>query len=253
MMRSRPCILLRILPALALAALLAACAAPAPHGHRVADQARQPVVALSGRPVPADLSLNAVALRMVPRIESACRARHLLRACNFVIALDDDPAAAPNAYQTILRDGRPAIVFTGALIRAARNPDELAFVLGHEAAHHILGHIAQRESEARSAAAIASAEARAAGLSPAEVTRARSIGAMLGARRYSKEYELEADALGATLAWQAGFDPLLGAAFFARLPDPGDRLLGSHPANAERQAIVAAVVRHLEAQRALPD
>lgn len=245
--------LARALALSALAALLVACAGPVPQG----PQGRPvpvaapilgpgPVIALSGRPLPADLALNAVAARMEPQAEAACRQRHLLRNCDFVIALDDNAAAPPNAFQTVLADGRPAIVFTEALVRAAHNPDELAFVLGHEAAHHIIGHIGQREGEARAGAAIAGAQARAAGLPPAEVTRARAIGAMLGARRYSKEYEIEADALGARLAWLAGYDPLLGAAFFARLPDPGDQILGSHPANAERRAVVAAVVRRLE-------
>lgn len=230
------CILARALPAVALSALLAACAIPAPH----------PDTLLPGQPQPAGLALQAVAQRMEPRIEAACRQQNIARNCDFVVALDDNPALPPNAFQTILRDGQPAIVFTVALVRAARNPDEIAFVLGHEAAHHIFGHIGQRDGEARAGAAIAGAEARAAGLSRAEVSRAREIGAMLGARRFSKEYELEADALGARLAWQAGYDPLLGAAFFARLPDPGDRIMGSHPSNSERQAMVVAVVRRLE-------
>ncbi len=57
---------------------------------------------------------------------------------------------------------------------------------------------------------------------------------LVGARRYAKDYELEADALGTVLAWEAGFDPERGAAFFARIPDPGNRFLGTHPPNAQR-------------------
>lgn len=32
----------------------------------------------------------------------------------------------------------------------------------------------------------------------------------------------------------AGYDPLRGAAFFVRIPDPGDQFLGTHPRNAQR-------------------
>ena len=77
------------------------------------------------------------------------------------------------------------------------------------------------------------------------IAQAQEIGASVGARQYSKEFELEADNLGAEIAYVAGFDPVLGAAFFDRLPDPGDRFLGSHPANAQRKAIVAASVARL--------
>ncbi|MDZ4136092.1 MAG: M48 family metalloprotease, partial [Paracoccaceae bacterium] len=67
----------------------------------------------------------------------------------------------------------------------------------------------------------------------------------VGARRYSKGFELEADALGAEIALRAGLDPVRGAQFFARIPDPGDAFLGTHPPNADRMATVRAAVAHL--------
>jgi predicted Zn-dependent protease len=71
-----------------------------------------------------------------------------------------------------------------------------------------------------------------------QVRKAQEIGALLGARRYSKDFELEADALGAVITLKAGFDAVRGAEFFNRLPDPGDQFLGTHPPNAERLATV---------------
>jgi hypothetical protein len=65
----------------------------------------------------------------------------------------------------------------------------------------------------------------------------------MAARSYSKDFELQADALGAEIALVAGYDPLRGTAFFDRLPDPGDKFLGSHPPNAARKAQAAATVR----------
>lgn len=67
---------------------------------------------------------------------------------------------------------------------------------------------------------------------PATVRSAEEFGASVGARSFSKEYELEADQLGTILTMRAGYDPVLGAEFFMRIPDPGEKFLGSHPPNA---------------------
>ena len=85
------------------------------------------------------------------------------------------------------------------------------------------------------------------GLSEAEVKAAQNRGAEVAVRGYSREFELEADALGAEIALIAGFDPIRGAGFFDRLPEPGNRFLGSHPPNAQRKAVVVATVRRLKA------
>ncbi|MGL5009669.1 MAG: M48 family metalloprotease, partial [Paracoccaceae bacterium] len=69
----------------------------------------------------------------------------------------------------------------------------------------------------------------------------------VGARSYSQDFELEADALGAEIAFRAGFDPVTGSGFFDRLPDPGDRFLGSHPPNAARKELVRQVTARLQA------
>jgi Zn-dependent protease with chaperone function len=191
---------------------------------------------------------SAVASRIEAMAETICRQKVRGRICDFTIAIDNRPDQPANAYQTLDNRGRPYIIFTTALIRDARNVDELAFVMGHEAAHHIAGHIPRRAGQAMEGAMLAGVLATVAGGSPDEVREARAVGADLAARQYSKEFELEADALGAEIAWRAGFDPLRGAAFFARLPDPGDRFLGSHPPNARRRAVVAQTVAALEAQ-----
>ena len=96
-----------------------------------------------------------------------------------------------------------------------------------------------------SGAMLAGALAQSTGASVEEVKRAQKLGAEVAARQYSQEFELEADALGAEIAFAAGFDPLRGAAFFDRLPDPGKKFLGTHPPNAERKALVAATTSRL--------
>lgn len=188
-----------------------------------------------------------VIARVEPVAERYCRERGVARNCDFRIVIDDRPGQPPNAFQTLDSLNRPVIGFTLALIADARNPDELAFVLGHEASHHIEGHIPKRQDQAMSGAILAGVLAQASGLSPDEVRAAQNLGAEAAARSYSKTFELEADALGAEIALVAGYDPVRGTGFFDRLPDPGDKFLGSHPPNGQRKAVVAATVRRLQA------
>ncbi|MBA3909731.1 MAG: peptidase M48 [Rhodobacter sp.] len=193
----------------------------------------------------AALTFLQVVAAVEPVAEDVCRRRGVARTCDFRIVVDDRPGQPPNAFQTVDSRGRPVVGFTLALIADARNADELAFVLGHEAAHHIAGHIPRRHDQAKAGALLAGVLAQVNGLSPEEVREAQNLGAEVAARSYSKEFELEADALGAEIALIAGYDPILGTGFFDRLPDPGDRFLGSHPPNAQRKAQVVATVRRL--------
>ena len=79
----------------------------------------------------------------------------------------------------------------------------------------------------------------------ATVKRAQREGALVGSRIYSKDFELEADSLGTVITARAGYDPLRGAAFFTRIPDPGDRFLGTHPPNARRLEVVRRTIAGL--------
>ncbi|MEP2027528.1 MAG: M48 family metallopeptidase [Paracoccaceae bacterium] len=169
-----------------------------------------------------------------PVAERECRARTRGVNCNFRIVVDDRPGQPSNAFQTLDETGRPVVAFTLALIRDARNSDELAFVLGHETAHHIAGHLERQRENAAAGAVIFAGLATLTGASEGGVQTAQDLGATVGARTYSKDFELEADALGTIITTRAGYDPIRGAAFFTRIPDPGDRFLGTHPPNASR-------------------
>lgn len=173
-----------------------------------------------------------------PVAERECRARTTNLNCDFNIVVDDRPGQPANAFQTLDQQGRPIIAFTLALIDDARNEDELAFVLGHEAAHHIAGHIARQQQNAVAGAVIFAGLATLSGGDANTVRSAQELGAQVGARSYSKDFELEADALGTIITQRAGYDPIRGAAFFTRIPDPGDRFLGTHPPNASRTETV---------------
>ncbi|MFT5786483.1 MAG: Zn-dependent protease with chaperone function [Ascidiaceihabitans sp.] len=180
-----------------------------------------------------------------PIAERECSARTSGVNCDFRIVIDDRPNQPSNAYQFLDRNQRPVLAFTTKLIQDVNNVDELAFVMGHEAAHHILGHIARQQQNAVAGAVIFAGLATLTGATAAGVDEATKLGAQVGARSYSKDFELEADALGTVITHRAGFSPLKGAAFFTRIPDPGDRFLGTHPPNAARIQTVRDTVKTL--------
>ncbi|MFU8779240.1 MAG: M48 family metallopeptidase, partial [Roseovarius sp.] len=160
----------------------------------------------------------AVVQRVEPVAERECRTRAPRANCDFRIVVDDRPGQPPNAYQTLDRNGQPILAFTLPLIAQVRNRDELAFVMGHEAAHHISGHIPRQQQNAAAGAILLGGLATISGASQTVVDQAVDIGAGVGARSYSKNFELEADALGTVITHRAGFNPVKGAEFFTQIP-----------------------------------
>lgn len=194
-------------------------------------------------PEQAARSFTEVVRAVEPVAERECRRRVTSANCDFLIVVDPNPRAPPNAFQSRDERGRPVLTFTASMIGSVHNADEMAFVVGHEAAHHILNHLDRQQLNAAAAAEIFGGLASMTGAG--DVGSARELGAAVGARAYSKEFELEADELGTIITFHAGYDPLRGAEYFTRIPDPGDRFLGSHPPNAARMDTVARTVRRL--------
>lgn len=215
---------------------------PGPAGSGTAQGSLAPVQS-NGSPEAAARLFVQVMRRMEPAVERECLQRRTQPInCDFQFVVDDAPGLEPNAFQTIDRNGRPIIGFTLALIRATRNGDEIAFVVGHEASHHVLNHLDRKAGAAAAGAVILGSIASASGASPAALERAQEIGASVGSRYYSRDWELQADYLGAIMTMNAGFDPINGARFFERIPDPGDHVLGSHPPRVARLAQVNRAV-----------
>lgn len=236
------------------AAMLAGCAepvAPAPDAPVVVPRASLPHQQTPSTPQGQAAAFVSVIRAMEPAVERECIERRRAPInCDFQFVVDDRPGLEPNAFQTLDNTGRPIIGFTLSLIAATLNTDELAFVVGHEASHHILNHIDQKSGAAAAGAVILSGIAAVSGADAAAIRAAQRMGAQVGAQYYSKDWELQADYLGAIIALDAGYDPVRGAKFFERLPDPGDRILGSHPSRAQRQARVAQAVADVNAGQA---
>ncbi len=193
-------------------------------------------------PREAQAAFSTVKARVEPVAEQTCRTQTRGMNCDFAIVIDPDPQAPPNAYQSLSRSGRPVITFTRSMLGQIANQDELAFVMAHEAAHHIEGHLARQQQNAVAGSVLLAGLASLAGGSAAEISNAQDLGAIVGARSYSKEFELEADRLGTLITHKAGYRPSVGVKFFDRLPDPGDRFLGTHPANPDRVRIVQETI-----------
>ena len=234
----------RPLAVVALALGLAACAT-APQPDRVQVPVPAPVIVAPAPAVAtaapdarmAVRSLIAAVDAVEPVAEALCRDRAPDLNCDFNFAVDTNPKAPPNAFQTLDGTGRPLIAFSVSLLAQTRNADEIAFILSHEAAHHIEGHLARQRRNATIGAAIMGQLVGISG-DPDAGRKAAEFGAAIGARTYSKDFELEADALGTLIAARAGYNPLRGAEFFFRIPDPGNSFLGTHPANADRVRVV---------------
>lgn len=211
---------------------LSACDVSPPTSGMPSGQPQRPTISI---PTSSGLAqFRSVVAAVEPVAERECRARTRNANCDFQIVVDDRPGQPANAFQSVDAQGRPVLAFNHALIAEVRNRDELAFVMGHEAAHHISGHLDRQRNNAMAGAILLGGLAAITGAGEGVVQNATDIGAGLGARTYSKDYELEADALGTIITRRAGFDPVRGAAFFTQIADPGDRFLGTHPPNAKR-------------------
>lgn len=145
--------------------------------------------------------------------------------------------------------GGPIFVHAG-LIRAADNEAQVAGVLAHEIAHVALRHGTNQASKA----SILQIPAAAAGILLGDGSLAGQIGqigAGLGLNllmlKYSRSAENQADALGARMLHDAGYNPIEMARFFETLQREsgggGPQFLASHPNPGNRVSAVQAELR----------
>lgn len=190
-----------------------------------------------------------VARRVEPVAERVCRdfsKDQPVSFCDFRLEVDRDTRQAPNAYQSIGRDGRPVITFNVNMLRTVKNDDEIAFIMGHEAGHQIARHLLQKRSNAQAGAILGAVLVAAAGGDP---TTGADIGGLVGAQSYSKQFELQADRIGAHISSRAGYNPLTGAKSFDRTGG-SNNLLSTHPPGADRYNTVVQTVKQINAAKA---
>ncbi len=146
--------------------------------------------------------------------------------------------------------GGPTFVFTG-LINSADNEAQLAGVLAHEISHVILRHGTNQASKAN----LLQIPAALAGAALGDSAKARLVELGLGAGmtgmflHFSRTDESQADAMGARIMSEAGYNPIEMAHFFEKLEAQGGpgvpQFLSDHPNPGNRVKAVEAEIRAL--------
>jgi predicted Zn-dependent protease len=138
--------------------------------------------------------------------------------------------------------GGKIVVFEG-LLPVAQNEASLAIVLGHEIAHAVAKHSAERisnEYKAQYGTQILGAVAQGTKMSQgAQVLLAlgTSFGTQLWTSGFSRKQESEADHMGLVFAAMAGYDPAVAVTFWERMAAQGSGsggLFSDHPSDEKR-------------------
>jgi predicted Zn-dependent protease len=154
-------------------------------------------------------------------------------------AVIDDPKTA-NAFA--LPGGKVA-VYTG-LFPVAQNTAGLAAVLGHEIAHVVANHAAERMSSGYVLEAVGVALQVGLGAASPQasnaIMQAFGLGAQVGVvLPFSRQQEAEADHIGLILMAKAGYDPHAALELWRRFETGGDKsppeFLSTHPSYGTRE------------------
>jgi beta-barrel assembly-enhancing protease len=145
--------------------------------------------------------------------------------------------------------GGPMYVNTGAIM-AARNEGELAGVMAHELSHVALRHGTAQATKAQKWQ-IGAIGAAIAGTILAGPAAGELAGGGVGIyfKKYSREYETEADLLGARIMSRAGYDPRDLANMFKTIESQtgsGGGFMSDHPSTKDRYAKINAEADRLQ-------
>jgi Zn-dependent protease with chaperone function len=134
--------------------------------------------------------------------------------------------------------------FYGILSKLQLNDDEVATIMGHEAAHALLEHA--REQMGKNALTQGGLRLGAALLGLGSLgDMAAQVGTQLLSLKFSRDDESEADALGLVMSARAGYDPRAGVTLWQKMmaasgAKGGPGFLSTHPTNKERIADIEA-------------
>ena len=125
-------------------------------------------------------------------------------------------------------------VYTG-LLKIATTQDQLAAVLGHEVAHVIAGHSAERVSDGMAAQLGLNVIQASTGINPEMLGVATNVFFLLP---HSRTHESEADLLGMDYMARAGFDPHQAIELWENMSKAGGEkppeMLSTHPSDSTR-------------------
>lgn len=161
----------------------------------------------------------------------------------------------PNAF---CLPGGKVFFYTG-ILKITQNDDQIAAVMGHEIAHALARHGAERMSMQMASGIGAQVLATAIGV-PAQYqglyNQAYGITSQVGLiLPYSRKFEHEADQIGVYLMWKAGYDVNQALMFWENMaklsktnPKP-PAFLSTHPADEERVSAIRTFIPQLPSYR----
>ncbi|MGH8619992.1 MAG: M48 family metallopeptidase [Burkholderiales bacterium] len=133
--------------------------------------------------------------------------------------------------------GGKIAVYSGLITQLKLTDDEIAVVIGHEIAHALREHSREQVSQAIAAQAAIGIGAALLGMQGAGDVVSMGYQA-LGATKFSRVHESEADRIGLELTARAGFDPRAGVTLWRKMlaAEKGGsiELLSSHPSGQSR-------------------
>lgn len=162
------------------------------------------------------------------------------------VAVIDDPKTL-NAW--CMAGGKMAI-YTGIITQLSLTDDEIAQVMGHEIAHALAKHSAERMSTAMASQVVLQIGSLLLGTNASSqmALQAAAVATTVGVQLpNSRAQESEADRIGIELAARAGYDPNAAPGLWAKmLAATGTAgqsdFLSTHPQNEKRQAALQALV-----------
>lgn len=149
--------------------------------------------------------------------------------------------------------GGKVFFYTG-IVKLTANDDQIATVMGHEIAHALARHGAERISLQTASNVGAQILAVALDVPPEYAglySQAYGIGSQLGVMLpYSRQHEHEADQIGVYLMWKAGYDPNEAVLFWQKMKTAGEgksppEFLSTHPSDQSRIDEIKAFIRTL--------
>ena len=156
---------------------------------------------------------------------------------------------SPEVNAFCMPGGKIAFYY-GILAKLQLSDDEVATIMGHEAAHALLEHA--REQMGKNFATQTGLRLGAALLGLGGLGDvAAQMGSQLLSLSYSRNDESQADALGLVMSARAGYDPRAGVTLWKKMMggsggDGPPKILSTHPTNADRiQAIEGRLPRVL--------
>ena len=163
------------------------------------------------------------------------------------VAVIDDP----NTMNAWCMAGGKMAIYTGLIQKLNLTDDEIAQVMGHEIAHALAKHTAERMSTAMASQAALQVGAVLLGTQSATsqaALQAAAVATTVGVQLpNSRQQESEADRIGIELAAKAGYNPQAAVTLWEKMGRAsggkgGSDFLSTHPADAKRQQALAALV-----------